>query len=119
MDANMDGYAGRHEGHRRAAVRTRAASRENAARRGTPRASGLVLALLRVLLRGFGKLGIGFQLLDRLVLITLVHRLLEPAHGGSEIGTDRLELLGPEDQQDDDQDDNEFFEAKNLLNSLV
>src|SRR4249920_2572593 len=75
-------------------------------------ASGLVLALFLVRgFRGFGKLCIGLELLDRLLGITIIHRLLEAAHRGSQVRADGLELLRPEDQQHHDQNDNEFFET--------
>src|ERR1044072_5393888 len=81
------------------------------ARGSTPRTSGLVLALFRLRLGGIGKLGVGLELFDGLLGIPFVHRLLEAAHGGTEVGSDRLELLGPEHEQYDDQNDNEFFET--------
>src|SRR5687767_15828584 len=82
-------------------------------------ASGLVLAFLRGRLGGFGKFGVGLELLDRLFLVAVVHRLLEATHGGAEIGSDGLQLLGPEDQQHDEEYDNEFFETNRAHEALL
>src|SRR5688572_19088213 len=100
---------------RRAAVRTEVRSRG-----GRYAGSGLVLVLLRALrFRRLRKLGIGLELLDRLFGIALAHRLLEAAHRGAKVGSDGLELLGPEDQQDDDQDDEKFFESNRAHEALL
>src|SRR6185295_4447831 len=75
------------------------------------RVSGDAAFLLRLVAGLLGELGIRLIALDLLAafFLTFVHRLLEAAHGGPEVGADRLQFLGTEHEQHEDEDDEELF----------